>query len=145
MTNRGKGKTIMKNTAKKLLCAALVLVSIFCFCACDNGKESADSEAPVIKENAAGRYELCKIEWEDGVVAEGEVLKDSEAAMGDMYVTLYKDGTAILSLMGQVMDMEFSKDTMWRADNKNFSYDYSVSNGKVVLKGDGDTYTFAKY
>lgn len=134
----------MKNTARKLLCAALALGILFCFCACGNGKEKAEEEAPVIKKNATGRYELTKIEWEDGTIASGEALQDSEDAMGDMYVKLYSDGTATLSLFGQVMDMEFSEDEMWQTDYENNSYDFSVRNGKVILKDGDDTYTFVK-
>lgn len=64
--------------------------------------------------------------------------------MGDMYVELFSDGTARLSLLGQVHDMEFSDTKMWKENSTAFTYEFSAGDGKVVLKQAGDTYTFAK-
>lgn len=128
---------------KSIVCLILILSVLFCFAACESDAAPATTEAP-IKQYITGRYELEKIEYANGTVSTGEVLQSSEEIMGNMYVELFSDGTAQLALLGQIHDMEFSEDQMWQIGYTNHTYDFSVSNGKVILKRDGDTYTFVK-
>ena len=128
---------------KTLVCLVLILSVLFSFTACDSEASPAITDAAV-KQYVTGRYELEKIEYENGTVSSGDVLQSAEDVMGNMYVELFSDGTAQLALLGQIHDMEFSEDQMWQIGYTNHTYDFSVSNGKVILKRDGDTYTFVK-
>lgn len=128
---------------KTLVCLVLILSVLFSFTACDSEASPATTDAAV-KQYVTGRYELEKIEYANGTVSTGDVLQSAEDVMGNMYVELFSDGTAQLALLGQIHDMEFSEDQMWQIGYTNHTYDFSVSNGKVILKRDGDTYTFVK-
>lgn len=134
----------MKKWMRAVLCLVLVLGVFLCLGGCGSDKETETKDKPSVKENVTGRYELKKIQWDDGTTISGDALEDAEDQMGDMYVELFRDGTATLSLYGQIRDMEFSDDEMWQESNPSISYDFSVSNGKVILKEDGDKYTFEK-
>ncbi len=134
----------MKKFLKLALCTAVALACILSLSACGGGDEPASKEETAIKQNMTGRYELQSIEWESGTVASGSTLQYSEDTMGDMYVELFSDGTARLSLYGQILDMEFSEDKMYQSGSKLNEYDFSVGNGKVTLKQSGDTYNFVK-
>ena len=134
----------MKNAVKTLLCFVLILGTLLCLSACGGSEEASSTEKAPVKQYITGRYELEKIQWANGTVATGETLQESEAAMGDMYVELFSDSTAQLSLLGQIKDMEFSEDKMWQINYTNDTYDFSVSNGRVTLVSNGDTYTFVK-
>lgn len=128
---------------KTLVCLVLIISVLFSFTACGSEEAPATTEAAV-KQYITGRYELEKIEYENGTVSSGDVLQSAEEAMGNMYVELFSDGTAQLALLGQIHDMEFSEDQMWQINYTNHTYDFSVGSGKVILKRDGDTYTFVK-
>ena len=128
---------------KTLVCLVLILSVLFSFTACDSEASPATTDSAV-KQYVTGRYELEKIEYEKGTASSGGVLQSAEDVMGNMYVELFSDGTAQLALLGQIHDMEFSEDQMWQIGYTNHTYDFSVSNGKVILKRDGDTYTFVK-
>lgn len=134
----------MNKILKIALCVVMALTCLLCLCACGGEKEPAVGVESTIKLNVTGKYELESIEWANGTVALGSTLQQSEDAMGDMYVELFSDGTAQLSLYGQIHDMEFSDDKMYQTDSKLNTYDFSVSNGKVTLKNSGDTFIFVK-
>jgi hypothetical protein len=134
----------MKKTIKFVLCIVSLLSVLFCFGACDSGDAKPTERVPVVKEYMIGRYELQSIEWSNGTVATDKTLQEAEDAMGDMYVELFRDSTAQLSLYGQINDMEFSEDQMWQIDFEDNSYEFSVKNGKVTLEKAGDTYIFVK-
>ena len=135
----------MKKFLKLALCITLALTCLFSLSACGgNEDEPSSEEKSTIKQNAVGRYELQSIEWANGTEASGATLQYSEDTMGDMYVELFSDGTAQLSLLGQIHDMEFTDNKMYQEDNKLIEYDFSVGNGKVTLKQSGDTYIFVK-
>ena len=144
----------MKNTMKTLVCLLLVLGTLFCLTACGGSsggssiggnKTSTPTQttAPV-KQTVIGRYELEKVQWANGTTASGEVLQSSETLMGDMYVELFSDRTAQLSLYGTIRDMEYTDTEMKWVDSPLDKYEFSVGNGKVILKKDGDTFTFVK-
>ena len=134
----------MKQAMKAMMCVALAISVFLYLCACGAKNDTPAATDPVIKQNAIGRYELEKIQYADGTVASGETLQQAEEAMGDMYVELFSDGTAQLSLLGQIKDMEFSADQLWQSDSTFNTYAFSVSNGRVTLERDGDTYIFVK-
>ena len=134
----------MKKAIKAMLCAVLALGVFLCLSACGTDSEPTAATEPGIKQNATGRYELEKIQYADGTVASDATLQQAEEAMGDMYVELFGDGSAQLSLLGQVNDMEFSQNKLWQPGSPFHSYTFSVGNGKVTLERDGDTYIFRK-
>ena len=137
----------MKKLFKSAFCILLALTFVFCLTACggetDTEASSADT-SDAIRQNAVGRYELEKIEWTTGTVASGDIIASTESAMGDMYLELFSDGTATLSLYGQMHDMEFTKTEMHEPDNKHNTYEFSVADGKAVLKNADAVYTFVK-
>ena len=134
----------MKRTMKTMICAALILGVFCCLCACGAKSETPADNSAAIQQNVTGRYELEKIEYADGTIASGEVLQSTEDVMGDMYVELFSDGTALLSLLGQKHDMEFSEDKLWQDGYALNTYAFSVSDGRVTLERAGDTYIFVK-
>lgn len=134
----------MKKAVKTIITLLLVLGILFCFGACGSSDAPAATDAPAVKQYITGRYEIEKIEHDNGTTSSGETLQHFEDVMGEMYVELFSDGTAQLVLLGQIHDMEFSDDKMWQIDYANNSYDFSVSNGRVTLEKDGDRYTFVK-
>ena len=135
----------MKHMMKMFVCLVLVLGTVFCLSACGGGDTTTVQETEAVKQYIVGRYELEKIQWASGTTASGEILQGSEDKMGgDMYVELFSDRTAQLCLYGQIKDMEYTDDEMKEINYANNVYEFSVSNGKVILKKDGDTYTFVK-
>lgn len=122
----------------------MILLCLLCFCSCDSNNESSTKDKNVVKQYITGRYELQSIEWANGTVASDSTLQLSEETMGDMYVELYSDGTAQLSLYGNIYDMEFSEDKMTQINFELNTYDFSVGSGEVTLKKSGDTYIFVK-
>lgn len=134
----------MKKSMKTMICFALIVGVFFCFAACGSKEETPATNNPVIQQYLTGRYELEKIEYASGTTSSGDVLQQAEETMGDMYVELFSDGTAQLSLLGQIHGMEFSEDKMWQIGSALNTYAFSVSNGRVTLERDGDTYIFVK-
>ena len=136
----------MKQSMKCLVCLLLVLGTIFCMSACGGSSNTtAGKETEAVKQYVVGRYELEKIQWANGTTASGEILQESEDKTGgDMYVELFSDRTAQLYLYGQIKDMEYTDDEMKEINYAYNVYEFSVSNGRVILKKDGDTYTFVK-
>lgn len=134
----------MNKIFKNVLCIIMLLLCLLCFCSCDSNNESSTKDKNVVKQYITGRYELQSIEWANGTVASDSTLQLSEETMGDMYVELYSDGTAQLSLYGNIYDMEFSEDKMTQINFELNTYDFSVGNGEVTLKQSGDTYIFVK-
>ena len=63
---------------------------------------------------------------------------------GETFLELYSDNTALLCLLGQRADMEFSETQMWRAGHSALAYDFSVKDGKATLYAEGTTYIFVK-
>ena len=134
----------MKFTKKFFICLILVLGTLFCLSACGSNESSTIPETNAVKLYITGRYELEEIQWASGITASGETLQSSEDAMGDMYVELFSDYTAQLSLYGQIMDMEYSDNEMKQVNSTFNTYEFSVNSGRVTLKKDGDTFIFVK-
>ena len=132
----------MKKSFRTILCLLLVLGSLLCLCACGSGDAPADDSS--VKQYATGRYEIQSIQWDDGTEASGELLENSLEMMGDTYLELYSDNTALLCLLGQRADMEFSESQIWRAGNNALTYEFSVKDGKATLYAEGTTYIFVK-
>ena len=130
----------MRKCIKVGLCLILVLGSIFCLCAC--GSESV-ADTP-IKQTALGRFDIQTIIWEDGTQLSGDLLEEQIDIMGDTFVELYDDNTALLCIYGLRTDMEYTEGKMWRPDNGLYTYEFSVKDGKVSLEQDGTTFVFAK-
>ena len=131
----------MKKHLKAGLCLILMLASIFCLCAC--GSESAPAETP-IKQTALGRFDLQTIIWEDGTKVTGDLLEEELAIMGETFVELNSDNTALLCLYGVRWDMEYSEDRIWKDGNDLYSYEFSVKDGKVTVVQDNVTFIFVK-
>ena len=136
----------MRSIARYILCFVIVIIVIFSFsaCCCGQGDSSANGNESVVKQYIVGRYELYSIEYENGLTVTGETLVNIEDAMGDMYLELYSDGTALLSLNGQVLDMEFSDTKIWQMGYENEKHSFSVTNGKATLEKWDNLYTFVK-
>ena len=122
------------------VCLMLILGMLLCLCAC--GSESAVSEP--IKQTALGHFDIHTIIWEDGTKVSGDLLEEQIDIMGDTFVELYDDNTALLCIYGLRTDMEYSDGQMWNSDNGLFTYEFSVKDGQVTLKQDGTTFIFAK-
>lgn len=143
----------MKNVLYMILCFVLFFCIALGVSACNSKMEAMAKKEPeavtseetvAVKLYITGRYELETVRWKDGTTASGEVLQEAEDTMGNMYVELFSDGTAQLSLYGQIRDMEFSEDKIWEIGQADKAYEFSVSNGKATLKDAGDTYIFSK-
>ena len=131
----------MKKHLKAGLCLILMLASIFCLCAC--GSESAPAETP-IKQTALGRFDLQTIIWEDGTNVTGEPLEEVLDMMGETFVELNSDSTALLCLYGQRSEMLFSDPQLWKDGTDLMTYTFSVKDGKATLKRDNTTFVFVK-
>lgn len=134
----------MNKTLKITLCLLLVLGSLLCLCACGGNDSTPATQGAAIKQYTTGRYELQSIEWNSGTSASGEMLQEQEEIMGDMYVELFGDGTAQLSLFGQIKDMECADGQMWTADHMKTTYAYTVKDGKLTMTAEDATYYFVK-
>ena len=134
----------MNKVLKIALCLSMILICFLCFCACEKDENSSSKTGSVVKQYITGRYECQAIEWENGTVASGESLQYSESVMGDMYLELFSDGTAQLSLWGQIHDMEFTDTEIHEIGSDYNTYEFSVGSGRATLKDDRATYIFVK-
>ena len=134
----------MKTYFKIALCLLLI---VSCFLTACGGKTTAATE-PTLPRSATGRYEIQSITWEDGTTTSGEALQEQLAMMGETFLEIHEDGTALLCLYGQRADMEYDATTMWRTGSSLVNYDFSVKDGKAVLKdtlaSQSPTFTFVK-
>lgn len=134
----------MKKSFKAVLCLMLVLGSLLCLCSCGSKNESTSTEPAPVKQYATGRYEIESVTWEDGTKSSGDQLQEQMEIMGETFVELYSDNTALLCLYGSRMDMEYSENQMWNADSGFMKCEFSVKNGRVTLVYEGTTYIFVK-
>ena len=135
----------MQKRFTRTLCLILVLGSLLCLCACtSSGSVSTPTTTEPLKQYVTGRYEIQKIQWADGTEASGQQLQDLIAVVGETFLELYSDHTALLCLLGQRFDMEFSDTQMWSVTNKLITYEIFVQNGTVTLDYCGTIYTFVK-
>ena len=126
---------------KKIIALVLALVLAMSMAAC--GGETATTpvkEESGLPQSSTGRYEIEKITWEDGTEATGDLL----TVVGDCYIELYSDNTALLCLYGVRMDMEFDSNSMWRVGSSFSDYDFSVKDGRATLVDADTTYIFVK-
>ena len=132
----------MNNRIKSLFCLILVLCSILCLTAC--GSSESTPSAPAIKQSVTGRYELQSITYTDGTSISGDLLEETLALMGDTFLELYEDQSALLCLYGVRTDMEFSDSEIWNAISPMMRYPLSVRNGTATLDYTGTIFTFVK-
>ena len=134
----------MKTYCKTILC---LLLTLCCFLTACGGKTATATE-PALPRSATGRYEIQSIAWEDGTTTSGQALQEQLAMMGETFLELYDDGTALLCLYGQRADMEYDATSMQRAGTSLVNYEFSVKDGKATLKdtlaSQSPTFTFVK-
>ena len=134
----------MNRFFKSTLCLIIMLGCILCLCACGSESTSAPADSTPIKQSALGRFEIEAIEWDDGTKISGDMLQEQIDIMGETFLELYDDNTALLCLYGQRTDMEYSDSQLWNAGNSLFTYEFSVRNGTATLEQDGTTFIFVK-
>lgn len=134
----------MTKCFKISLCLILILGSLVCLCACGNDSSSAPVADTPVKQSATGRFEIDAIEWDDGTKLSGDLLQEQIDIMGETFLELYDDNTALLCLYGQRTDMEYSDSKLWNSGNDLFTYEFSVKNGTATLVQDGTTFIFVK-
>ena len=118
----------MNKHLRALLSLTLALLLTIGLCAC--GSESV-ADTP-IKQTALGRFDIQTIIWDDGTQLSGDLLEEQIDIMGDTFVELYDDNTALLCIYGLRTDMEYTEGKMWRPDNGLYTYDRKVC--KVLKK-----------
>ena len=122
----------MKKTLKRILCLTLVLSMVLCFAAC--GKE---------EEDVTGRYDLVSMYGEDGGVA----MEDMVALLGEdfeMYIELKDDGTAVMNIYGETMDLEWQDGQIWPAEEPDSKAPFTVEGTALTIEEESLTLVFEK-
>lgn len=125
---------------KKIIALVLALILAMSMAACGGETASTPVKETGLAQSATGRYEIEKITWEDGTEATGDLL----TVVGDCYIELYSDNTALLCLYGVRMEMEFDDNSMWRVGSSFSDYDFSVKDGRATLVDADTTFIFVK-
>ena len=118
----------MKNAAKKITAALLVVVMVFALAACSGGNGSKGPE---------GKYTLSSIE------ADG--MKIDPAAMGmdtsSIYIQFNADGTGELSVMGEAKSFTWEGNKM---TSQGETVEFQFSGNTVTVEDDGTKMIFTK-
>ena len=122
------GKQSMKNAAKKITAALLVVVMVFALAACSGGNGSKGPE---------GKYTLSSIE------ADG--MKVDPAAMGmdtsSIYIQFNADGTGELSAMGETESFTWEGNKM---TSQGETVEFQFSGNTITVEDGGTKMVFTK-
>ena len=122
----------MKKSVKMILCLALVLASLFCLVACGGSKD-----------NIVGSYEFYSMKME-GETIKAKDLEDFGLESDDITLKIKKNGTAILEMAGETIDMEWEDGEIWPEGEEDEAVEYKFKGGKLTFEAEGAEMVFKK-
>ena len=137
----------MKKFMRGMICLMLALCMVMCFAACEKDEDDKKSSKSV-----AGTYQFYEM-TQDGetiTMADLEEQLDAAGMAGEIdmdefcYLELDKDGTGILVLMGEEMEMEYDDEYIWPVDEADEKVEYTFKSGKLTMEQDGMKLVFKK-
>lgn len=115
---------------KKLLSLLLALAMVFTLAACGNKESKTDDKKEAEEDGISGKYLLTSVE-EDGEEMSKE---DMEEEYGDdSYIEIDEDGTAVMKIDGDKMDMEWEDDEIWNADDEDEKFELDINEKKGTV------------
>lgn len=115
---------------KIALCLVLVLGLVMSLAACGGV-------------DVSGKYNLVSMESEGETVT----MEDLQAVLGteiEMYLELKPDGTGVMNMMGETVDMEYADGMIWAVGEEDGKVAFTVEDGKLTMTQDGETLIFQK-
>ena len=113
----------MKRLVLSVLCAALMIRILFAFAGC----------------SVSERYVLKSLSYE-GLTVEAEKNVDGE----EFYVDLRNDGTAVLRLEGDAIDMKWDESHIWAAGEEDAKAELTIDGNQLTIKIEETLMTFEK-
>ena len=124
----------MKKIVRILLCLALI-AGMLSLAACGGS------------DDVTGRYAISAMDM-GGTEIDGAMLDASLTAMGiereDMYIELKADGTGVMSVMGEVAQMEYKDGKIWPVESPDEKVDFEVDGNELTISIQGMSMTFTK-
>lgn len=120
----------MKRVLSVTLCAVLILSLALCLGACG-------------KSDITGRYNLKSMEAE-GITFDMEKLKQMAGEDAEAYIELRADGTATMSMMGEVAELKYADGQMWPVEDEDDKAPFTIKGNTLTLEQDGLKVIFEK-
>lgn len=128
----------MKKYLRGILCLVLALCMAMCFVACDDSDEDED--------DVVGTYYFYEMEQDGETITAADLEEqlesyaeymEEEISMSDFfYMELKKNGTGVLCMMGEEMEMEWDEDFIWPEGEEDEKVEYTFKNGKFTMEQD---------
>ena len=117
---------------KKLLSLLLALAMVFTLAACGGKSDSKKKDKEEEEDGIAGKYMLVSVEVDGEEMDEEDML--DEYGEGS-YIEIDEDGTAVMKIDGEKMDMEWEDDEIWPEDDEDekFALDINEKKGIVTI------------
>ena len=142
----------MKKFLRSILCLVLALCMVMCFAACsDNDRDDDDEEE---EDSIVGTYQFYEMTQDGETISRADLEEELEAYAEYMeeeidmdefcYLKLKKDGTGMLCMMGEEMDMEYDDDYIWPVGEEDDKVEYTFRKGKITMEQDDSELIFKK-
>ena len=118
----------MKNIVKASLCLCLVVCLMVSLVACGG---------------IAGRYNLMTMTNGTDTM-DAETVKSITGFDGELYIELFDNGTAVMSMFGTTTDLEYDDNYLWPASDKEDTMPYRIEGSSLILEQEGVKVVFKK-
>lgn len=112
----------MNKTVKGILCVTVIAVMLLSLAACNGG--------------IAGHYELAS--------AQINGMQQEFPTGSGFYIELNEDGTGVLNIAGEAMEMRWEDDQIWPVTDPDDKVTFTVKGDTLTLDLFGNTATFKK-
>lgn len=119
---------------KRFLCMILCLVALLCLAACSQEKEAA--------EEGCTKYKLKSMGMGQMIMSAQEAREAS--GIQDLYLKLYDDGTAVLRVGKEPLEMCYDATHLWLPDAPQEKIPYTIEGDTLTFVDGAMAYTFEK-
>lgn len=114
----------MKKLISGVLCAALILSMLLTLAGC----------------GVAGRYLLKEVSY-GGISMDAE---DAGMDPDDCYIEMKSDGTAVMCMDGEEVDMQWKDGEIWAEGEEDDKADFEIEDGELTIEIEGIEMVFEK-
>ena len=90
-----------------------------------------------------GRYDL--VSMSNGTdMMDADDVRSITGFDGDLYIELFEDGTAVMSMFGTTTDLEYDDNYLWPVSDKEDTMSYRIEGSSLILEEEGVKVIFKK-